>query len=89
MNIEVTDAIRTFAQSSTQQGSTNWYENNNYVSLPPNILAVNKYFISLPEIGQYFSPSSIYLLSTQNLFYHFLNKILYSFTDQHPLIMII
>ena len=29
MFIEVTDAIKTAAKSSTQQGSTNWYENNN------------------------------------------------------------
>lgn len=41
IKIEVTDAIKTVAQSSTQQGSTNWYENNNYVSLPPGVLSVN------------------------------------------------
>ncbi|BCU99487.1 MAG: hypothetical protein CM15mV28_0550 [Thaumasvirus sp.] len=31
------------SKSSTQQGSTNWYENNNYVSLPPNILESIRY----------------------------------------------
>ena len=41
MFIEVTDAIKTAAKSSTQQGSTNWYENNNYVSLPDGVLSVN------------------------------------------------
>ena len=41
MKIEVTDAIRDFAQTTSQQGATNWYENNNYVSLPPGVLGVN------------------------------------------------
>lgn len=47
MKIEVTDAIKTAALSSTQQGSTNWYENNNYVDLPPGVLGINYVFTNI------------------------------------------
>ena len=47
MKIEVTDAIKTAAQSTTQQGSTNWYENNNYVSLPPGVLGINHVYTNI------------------------------------------
>ena len=78
MNIEVTDAIKTAAQSSTQQGSTNWYENNNYVSLPPNILSVNHVYT---QIGA----SSIVPGNMFNIKYQiFLNDI-YAMTHGHIL----
>ena len=78
MFIEVTDAIKTAAKSSTQQGSTNWYENNNYVSLPPNILGVNQVYT---QIGA----SSIVPGNMFNIKYQiFLNDI-YAMTHGHIL----
>ena len=47
MKIEVTDAIKTAAMSSTQQGGTNWYENNNYVDLPPGVLGINHVYTNI------------------------------------------
>ena len=47
MKIEVTDAIKTAAMSSTQQGATNWYENNNYVDLPPGVLSINHVYTNI------------------------------------------
>lgn len=47
IKIEVTEAIKTAAQSSTQQGATNWYENNDYVDLPPGVIGVNNVFTQL------------------------------------------
>ena len=41
MKIEVTDAIKTAAQGTSQSGSTAWYELDNYVVLPPGTLGVN------------------------------------------------
>lgn len=41
IKIEVTDAIKTVGQSSTQMGVTAWYEGNEYVDLPPGVLSVN------------------------------------------------
>jgi len=41
IKIEVTDAIKAAAQSASQMGGTNWYEGNEYVSLPPGVLSVN------------------------------------------------
>ena len=31
-------------------GSTNWYENNNYVSLPPGVLSVNQCLVRLVHL---------------------------------------
>ena len=47
IKIEVTDAIKTAAQSSSQLGATNWYENNDYVDLPPNVIGVNHVYSQL------------------------------------------
>tara|TARA_B100001564_G_scaffold279789_1_gene242041 strand:+ start:1056 stop:1862 length:807 start_codon:yes stop_codon:yes gene_type:complete len=78
MFIEVTDAIKTAAQSSTQQGSTNWYENNNYVSLPPTILSVN-------HVHTQIGASSIVPGNMFNIKYQiFLNDI-YAMTHGHIL----
>ena len=44
IKIEVTDAIKTAGKGSSQLASTNWYENNNYVSLPPGVMSVNRVF---------------------------------------------
>ena len=41
MRIEVTDAIKTAGQSYTQEGSTDWWGINNYVSTPPGMLSIN------------------------------------------------
>ena len=41
MRIEVTEAIKTAATRISQEGSTAWYEMDNYVSLPPGTLGVN------------------------------------------------
>ena len=47
MKIEVTDNIKTAATSSSQQGGTNWYENNNYVDLPPGVLGINHVYTNI------------------------------------------
>jgi hypothetical protein len=47
MKIEVTDAIKSAATSSSQQGGTNWYENNNYVDLPPGVLGINHVYTNI------------------------------------------
>ena len=39
MRIEVTDAIKTAGQSYTQEGSTDWWGINNYVSTPPGTVS--------------------------------------------------
>ena len=44
IKIEVTDAIKTAGKGSSQLASTNWYENTQYVSLPPNVMSVNRVF---------------------------------------------
>ena len=41
IKIEVTEAIKTAAKSTTQMGSTDWYEGQEFVSLPPGVLSVN------------------------------------------------
>ena len=41
MRIEVTDAIKTAAQTYDQSGSTAWYEAKNYVDSPPGMLGIN------------------------------------------------
>ena len=41
MRVLVTDAIKTAATSFSQEGSTDWYEMDNYVSLPPGCLGIN------------------------------------------------
>lgn len=78
MTIEVTDAIKTAAQSSTQQGLTNWYENNTYVDLPPGVLGVNHVYTGI-------STSSIVPGNIFNIKYQiFLNDI-YAMTHGHIL----
>ena len=47
MKVEVTDAIKTAAQSETQQGSTNWYQTNNYIDTPPGLLGINHVYTSI------------------------------------------
>ena len=47
MKVEVTDAIKTAAQSETQQGSTTWYGVNNYISTPPGLLGINHVYTSI------------------------------------------
>ena len=41
IKIEVTDAIKTAARTTSQMGSTAWYEGQEFVSLPPGVLSVN------------------------------------------------
>ena len=47
MKVEVTDAIKTAAQSETQQGSTNWYQTNIYIDTPPGLLGINHVYTSI------------------------------------------
>ena len=78
MKIEVTDAIKTAAMSSTQVSGTNWYENNNYVSLPDGVLGINNVYT---QIGA----SSIVPGNIFNIKYQiFLNDI-YAMTHGHIL----
>lgn len=78
MKIEVTDAIKTAAMSSTQVNGSNWYENNNYVSLPDGVLGVNHVYT---QVGA----SSIVPGNIFNIKYQiFLNDI-YAMTHGHIL----
>ena len=78
MKIEVTDAIKTAAQGFSQEGSTAWYEMDNYVSLPPGTLGVNHVY---SQIGA----SSIVPGNIFNIKYQiFLNDI-YAMTHGHIL----
>ncbi|AGN33585.1 neck protein [Synechococcus phage S-IOM18] len=78
IKIEVTDAIKTAAQSTSQLGSTNWYEGNEYVSLPPNVMGVNRVY---SQIGA----SSVVPGNIFNIKYQiFLNDI-YAMTHGHIL----
>tara|TARA_B100002019_G_scaffold159209_1_gene137199 strand:- start:7177 stop:7983 length:807 start_codon:yes stop_codon:yes gene_type:complete len=78
MRIEVTDAIKTAAQGFSQEGSTAWYEMDNYVSLPPGTLGVNHVY---SQIGA----SSIVPGNIFNIKYQiFLNDI-YAMTHGHIL----
>lgn len=47
IKIEVTDAIKTAAKSTTQMGATAWYEGQEFVSLPPGVLAVNHVYSAI------------------------------------------
>ena len=47
MRIEVTDAIKTQAKGFTQEGSTPWYGQDNYVSTPPGTLGVNHVYTNI------------------------------------------
>ncbi|OUU79931.1 MAG: hypothetical protein CBC38_03275 [Gammaproteobacteria bacterium TMED78] len=47
IKIEVTDAIITAAKSSDQLNSGPWYENKEYVDLPPNVMSVNRVFTQI------------------------------------------
>ena len=78
IRIEVTEAIKTAGQSTTQIGSTNWYEGNEYVSLPPGVMSVNRVF---SQIGA----SSVVPGNIFNIKYQiFLNDI-YAMTHGHIL----
>ena len=76
IKIEVTDAIKTAAQSSTQMGSTNWYENNNYIDLPPDILSLNNVYTHIGASS--IVPGNIFNIKYQI----FLNDI-YAMTHGH------
>ena len=78
MKVEVTDAIKTAAQSETQQGSTAWYGVNNYISTPPGMLGINHVYTSI-------GASSIVPGNMFNIKYQiFLNDI-YAMTHGHIL----
>ena len=47
MRIEVTEAIKTQAKGFTQEGSTPWYGQDNYVSTPPGTLGVNHVYTNI------------------------------------------
>jgi len=78
IKIEVTDAIKTAAQTGSAISGTNWTEGNEYVSLPPNVLSVNHVYT---QIGA----SSIVPGNIFNIKYQiFLNDI-YAMTHGHIL----
>ena len=78
IKIEVTDAIKTAAQTGTAISGTDWTEGNEYVSLPPNVLSVNHVY---SQIGA----SSIVPGNIFNIKYQiFLNDI-YAMTHGHIL----
>ena len=78
IKIEVTDAIITAAKATAQIGSTAWYEDTQYVSLPPNVMGVNRVF---SQIGA----SSVVPGNIFNIKYQiFLNDI-YAMTHGHIL----
>ena len=78
IKIEVTDAIKTAAKSTTQMGSTDWYEGNEYVSLPPGVLSVNMYTVRLVLLV------SFLVISLTSNIKSFLNDI-YAMTHGHIL----
>ena len=78
IKIEVTDAIKTAAKSSTQQGGTNWYENNDYLDLPPGILGINHVYTNIGASS--IVPGNIFNIKYQI----FLNDI-YAMTHGHIL----
>ena len=47
MRIEVTEAIKTQAKGFTQEGSTPWYGQDNYVSTPPGTLGINHVYTNI------------------------------------------
>ena len=47
MRIEVTEAIKTQAKGFTQEGSTPWYGQDNYVATPPGTLGVNHVYTNI------------------------------------------
>ena len=71
VRIEVTDAIKTAAKTTTARGS--WQELNNYIEMPPNTLGINHVYTSV-------GPSSVVPGNIFNIKYQiFLNDI-YNFT---------
>ena len=78
IKIEVTEAIKTAAKSTTQMGSTNWYEGNEYVSLPPGVLSVNHVYSQIGASSV--TPGNIFNIKYQI----FLNDI-YAMTHGHIL----
>ena len=47
IKIEVTDAIIAAAKATSQLGSTAWYEGQEFVSLPPGVMSVNRVFTQI------------------------------------------
>ena len=78
MRIEVTEAIKTAAQEFSQEGSTAWYEMDNYVSLPPGTLGVNHVYSMIGASS--IVPGNIFNIKYQI----FLNDI-YAMTHGHIL----
>ena len=78
IKIGVTEAIKTAAKSTTQMGSTNWYEGNEYVSLPPGVLSVNHVYSQIGASSV--TPGNIFNIKYQI----FLNDI-YAMTHGHIL----
>ena len=78
IKIQVTEAIKTAAQGSTQLNNGDWYQNNLSVDLPPNVMGVNQVYANL-------SSSSVVPANMFNIKYQiFLNDI-YSFTNSQIL----
>ena len=78
IKIEVTDAIKTAAKATAQIGSSAWYEDTQYVSLPPGVMSLNRVF---SQIGA----SSVVPGNIFNIKYQiFLNDI-YAMTHGHIL----
>ena len=78
IKIEVTEAIKTAAKSTTQMGSTNWYEGQEFVSLPPGVLSVNHVYSQIGASSV--TPGNIFNIKYQI----FLNDI-YAMTHGHIL----
>ena len=78
MRIEVTEAIKTQAKGFTQEGSTPWYGQDNYVSTPPGTLGVNHVYTNIGASS--IVPGNIFNIKYQI----FLNDI-YAMTHGHIL----
>ena len=78
IKIEVTDAIKTAAQTGSAISGTDWTEGNEYVSLPPNVLSVNHVYTAIGASS--IVPGNIFNIKYQI----FLNDI-YAMTHGHIL----
>ena len=65
MRIEVTEAIKTQAKGFTQEGSTPWYGQDNYVSTPPGTLGVNHVYTNIGASS--IVPGNIFNIKYKNL----------------------
>lgn len=73
VRIEITEAMKTAASSSSAIGGTNWSNVDNYIDMPPNTLGINHVYTSV-------GPSSVVPGNIFNIKYQiFLNDI-YNFT---------